>query len=161
MGYCSTVILMELKTCVKCETTKPVTQFRSRGGNQKHLLKSYCNSCLYKEHKQWVEDNQDRVRDYRDKDPWTLIKRCKRRGITPEQLFDAYETQQESCAICKVHIDITDSAIDHNHSTNEFRGILCKTWNRAIGLLKDNPQVLLSAREYLIKNGSYGDSEKV
>jgi hypothetical protein len=112
---------------------------------------------LYKEHRKWTVDNPDRVREYRNKDSWTLAKRCARRGITPEQLIETYERQEECCAICKVEIELIDSAIDHNHETGEFRGVLCKQCNRALGMFKDSPVVLKNALEYLEAFGSYGD----
>lgn len=143
------------KSCSKCGVSKPLSEFRSRGGSQKHLAKSRCNKCLYEEHKNWIEVNQDRVREYRSKDKWTLLKRCTRRGISPEKLVNAYELQNEMCPICKTRIELMDSAIDHNHDTGEFRGVLCKTCNRALGLFKDNPSILRSAASYLELKGDY------
>jgi hypothetical protein len=147
----------QTKLCVKCGTVYPLELFRSRGGVNAHLLKSKCNKCLYKEHRSWVSNNLDRVSEYRKKDPWTLAKRCSRRGITPEQLVDCYERQECCCAICKTEIKLDASAIDHNHETGEFRGVLCKQCNRALGMFKDSPQILLRAVEYLEAFGSYGD----
>jgi len=145
------------KICTCCGEAKPVSAFRSRGGSQTHLLKSYCNTCLYEKHRAWTTNNPDRISDYRDRDPWTLVKRCARRGITPEQLVDRYERQECCCAICKDEIKLVDSAIDHNHNTGEFRGVLCKQCNRALGMFKDSPTVLQNAIEYLSAFGSYGD----
>lgn len=147
------------KLCTKCFTMQPISLFRSRGGVNAHLLASACNSCRYEEHRKWVASNPDRVQDYRNKDSWTLAKRCARRGITPEQLIDRYERQEGCCAICKDGIELVDSAIDHNHETGEFRGVLCKQCNRALGMFKDNPAVLRNAVEYLEAFGSYGDAD--
>jgi hypothetical protein len=147
----------ETKVCTMCGEEKSLDSFRSRGGAQSHLFKSRCNTCLYKEHRRWTEDNPDRVREYRNKDSWTLAKRCARRGIAPEQLVDAFERQECSCAICRVPLQLMDSAIDHNHVTGEFRGVLCRQCNRALGMFRDSPTILHSALEYLEMNGSYGD----
>ena len=147
------------KVCTMCGEERPLSAFRSRGGPLQHLLKSRCNSCLYKEHRRWTEENQHRVQEYRDKDAWTLAKRCARRGITPEQLVDAFERQECACAICHSEIRLMDSAIDHNHSTGEFRGVLCKQCNRALGMFRDSPAILHSALEYLKAYGSYGDED--
>jgi len=58
--------------------------------------------------------------------------------------------QQAQCAICgKVFCD--DDCIDHNHDTNELRGLLCKLCNAGIGMLQDSPEVCLKANEYLIE----------
>lgn len=147
---------IKIKICSVCNESKKVSEYRNRGGSQKHLLKSRCNTCLYKEHKNWVEDNPERVKEYRNKDSWTLVKRCKRRGITPKELFDTYERQEECCAICNKHIKISESAIDHNHETEEFRGVLCKKCNRALGLFEDSPTILKNALDYLLTMGHYG-----
>ena len=147
----------EVKTCTMCKKEKIISAFRSRGGSMRHLLKSRCNQCLYGEHKRWVNNNLDRVKEYREKDAWTILKRCSRRGITPEQLIEKYESQEECCAICHTKIEISESAIDHNHDTGEFRGLLCKTCNRALGMFKDSPKVLFSALEYLRDFGFYGE----
>jgi hypothetical protein len=140
-----------------CGVPKFVSHYRSRGGEMSHLLKSRCNQCLHKEHKRWVENNPVKVREYRDKDPWTLVKRCSRRNITPEQLIYTYEKQEGCCAICKKEIEIINSAIDHNHKTEEFRGILCKQCNRGLGMFLDSPLILRNALEYLEDLGFYGE----
>lgn len=41
--------------------------------------------------------------------------------------------------------------VDHDHKTNTFRGFLCHSCNRSIGQLKDDPEVLWRAIEYLLK----------
>lgn len=146
------------KVCTKCNEEKELSLFRSRGGSQSHLFKSCCNTCLYEDHRKWVDNNPDRVDEYRNKDSWTLAKRCARYGITPEQFVDKYERQEKCCAICHSEMKISESAIDHNHTTGEFRGILCKQCNRALGMFKDSPVVLKNALEYLEAYGSYGDA---
>lgn len=150
--------MSDTKICSLCKKEQPLTKYRSRGGSQKHLLKSRCNDCLYKEHRRWVEQNPEKVLGYREKDSWTIEKRCRRRGISPKELFDCYEKQENKCAICKEEICITESAIDHNHSTDEFRGLLCKTCNRALGMFRDSPKILKSAIDYLKEKGFYGNS---
>ena len=149
--------MIDTKICSLCKKEKPLIKYRSRGGSQKHLLKSRCNDCLYKEHRRWVEENLEKVSGYREKDSWTIEKRCRRRGISPEELFECYKKQENKCAICKKEICITESAIDHNHKTDKFRGLLCKTCNRALGMFKDSPKILKSAVDYLKEKGFYGN----
>lgn len=144
------------KACTMCHKEKPLTEYRSRGGSQKHLLKSKCNECLYKEHKRWTEENPEKVREYRAKDPYTFKKRCARHGITPEEFWAIYEEQDGTCPVCDKAIDAEGSAIDHNHETGDVRGILCKNCNRALGLLGDNPETMARAQAYLLEKGYYG-----
>lgn len=147
------------KICTKCKQEKSLSLFRSRGGKLKHLLKSSCNTCMFKAHRSWTENNPDRVKEYRQKDSWTLAKRCARRGITPEEFVIMYEQQNECCAICKMQMEIMDNAIDHNHATGQFRGILCKQCNRALGMFRDSPKILKSAVKYLEAFGTYSKFE--
>jgi hypothetical protein len=38
---------------------------------------------------------------------------------------------------------------DHNHETGEFRGWICGPCNRAIGIVKENPDTLRALADYL------------
>jgi hypothetical protein len=58
------------------------------------------------------------------------------------------------CAICS-----TDTPggrgqfhADHDHNTNQPRGVLCHNCNVALGNFKDNPELLQKAIEYLNKH---------
>lgn len=126
------------------------------GGKTKQLYNSRCKQCRYEEHKEWVENNPDTVREYRANDKWTLKKRCSRHGITPEEFWSIYEEQDGTCPICDKAIKAEKSAIDHNHETGEVRGILCKNCNRALGMLGDNPDNMARAEAYLLDKGHYG-----
>ena len=149
-----------MKNCVTCNRILPLDCFRSRGGSLSHLKKSKCNECLYTAHKEWSDRNQDKIKSYRCKDKWTLKKRCNRHNVEVSELFEKHEQQNQCCAICKVSMRIEESAIDHNHNTGEFRGLLCKKCNRALGMFKDSPSVLMSAYLYLTERGYYGNFDK-
>ena len=72
-------------------------------------------------------------------------------------LITSYESQGCKCAICRSDVELMQSAIDHNHNTGAFRGILCKTCNRALGMFRDDPKILQSAIEYLQLKGHYSN----
>ena len=65
------------------------------------------------------------------------------------------EKQNNLCAICKeVGFKMNDYVnsplnVDHDHDTGQVRGLLCHNCNRALGLLKDSKERLLSAISYL------------
>jgi Recombination endonuclease VII len=70
-----------------------------------------------------------------------------RYGLTNAAWGAIFFGQDHRCAICR-----TDSAkwvTDHDHVTDEIRGILCNPCNISIGLMKDNPEALRRAAEYL------------
>ncbi len=78
-------------------------------------------------------------------------------GITLEQYQQMLQAQGGSCAICggqETSIDDRSGkprmmAVDHDHATSKVRGILCSHCNRAIGLLGDSCNTVLSAYRYL------------
>jgi len=49
------------------------------------------------------------------------------------------------CEICKA---VEDLVIDHCHDTQVVRGVLCRTCNMALGLLKENKNNVRSALKY-------------
>ena len=84
-------------------------------------------------------------------------------GVTHAEFMEHWENQKGCCAICSVELpDLMTYenrkrgyAIDHNHDTGKFRGILCLMCNTLLGMAKDSAETLASAIEYLNKNGSY------
>lgn len=82
------------------------------------------------------------VRDY----DWV-----RRRHVTPEQYAKMFNLQKGRCAVCgKSYKDeIQMLAVDHDHTTNAVRGLLCRNCNVGIGLFKENPSFLLAAYFYL------------
>jgi hypothetical protein len=147
------------KSCTKCKVTKPLSNFRSRGGHLAHLLKSQCNSCLYDAHVKWVQKNKGQAKKPKNRNPLTLARHCSRRGITLKRLMELYEEQNGKCPICEIEIELMSSALDHNHTTGEFRGLLCNKCNRALGMFLDSEVVLLRAAQYLKRKGSYATDQ--
>jgi hypothetical protein len=69
-------------------------------------------------------------------------------GITIEQWDQMFLEQGSRCAICRCE-DASRWHVDHCHTTQRVRGILCSHCNLMIGHAKDNIQTLLTAAEYL------------
>lgn len=70
---------------------------------------------------------------------------------TYQRLFNK---QGGVCAICKSPENgrYKHLSVDHCHNTEKIRGLLCNNCNRGIGLLKDNPELLKNAIDYLEDN---------
>lgn len=74
-------------------------------------------------------------------------------NLTLEQYDEMLKQQNGCCAICgtdKPTGKWSSFAVDHNHTTGEVRGLLCNECNRGIGYLKDSPELLIKASEYLL-----------
>lgn len=75
----------------------------------------------------------------------------KRYGITNDDYDNMVSLQEGKCAICKLTPN-GQLVVDHNHSTNKVRELLCDKCNQAIGLMKESIDTLLSAVEYIRKH---------
>lgn len=76
-------------------------------------------------------------------------------GITLDEYYQMLDEQDGTCAICDALPPTGRKkylAVDHDHQTGKVRGLLCDNCNRAIGLLKDDAEVLNKASQYLIKH---------
>jgi hypothetical protein len=78
-------------------------------------------------------------------------------GLTEEEYNDLFASQNGLCAICNgkeraraaMTRNIRALAIDHCHETDRVRGLLCSSCNRAVGLLKDDPELIRKAADYV------------
>ena len=71
-------------------------------------------------------------------------------GLTVDAYDAMVNVQGGVCAICREQCASgMRLSVDHDHMTGEVRGLLCKICNVAIGHLKDDPELLRRAAEYL------------
>lgn len=86
----------------------------------------------------------------------------RRRNITPPEYARLFNQQKGGCAICNKNYKDEHQmfAVDHNHITEEIRGLLCRNCNVAIGLFKETPAIVLRAYFYLkgFKMDDYTDN---
>jgi len=69
-------------------------------------------------------------------------------GISQKDYDTMASAQDNVCAICGTHPE-KYLAVDHCHKTGVVRGLLCRTCNSAIGLLKHDQEVIKQAANYL------------
>jgi hypothetical protein len=74
-------------------------------------------------------------------------------GLEPEDKKTLIEKQNNSCAICgyKFGQKEGDMHIDHCHTTNVVRGLLCNSCNTGLGHFRDSPELLNKAAEYAVQ----------
>lgn len=78
-------------------------------------------------------------------------KRIRSYGLTLEEHEALMLDQGGKCWICQGDNGLKALCIDHDHKTNNVRGLLCNLCNRAIGLLKDDPELIDKAAAYIRK----------
>lgn len=57
-----------------------------------------------------------------------------------------------SCEICGIPTPFPKLCIDHNHKTNNIRGVICDRCNYLLGAAEDNPEILKKCIDYLNQN---------
>jgi hypothetical protein len=74
-------------------------------------------------------------------------------GLTLEAWEKEFEAQGKRCAACGTFDSGSKYGwhTDHDHRTNQFRGILCRSCNIALGLVSDNIEHLRVLIAYLEK----------
>lgn len=97
---------------------------------------------LQAKHKIWASKNFEKRKD-------AALRRTF--GITYEQYESLLEKQDRKCFICQRHETefSTKLAVDHDHTTQEIRGLLCMNCNKLIIGKNTDPSIFLKAYEYL------------
>lgn len=90
---------------------------------------------------------------------------AKQLGLDPDVVEAHFVSHSGLCDICgrtaaEAGGNSKRLSIDHDHSTGEFRGLLCHFCNLAIGQMDDNPDRLMVAAEYLLKHSVSGEVAK-
>ena len=115
--------------------------------------------------RRWQEANPEKQKDCLKRHYQTEHYKNKKRnekylkmyGITLDEYNEILQQQHGVCAICKQPETSVDSrtnqvrnlAVDHCHTTNKVRGLLCNNCNNMLGRSKDNVVILANAIDYL------------
>ena len=137
------------KKCRTCGEVKALESFhnlkKSKDGKQ-----SQCKAC--QKARLSTPDNAKKRKDL----AWRSS--LKRFNLTEDDYEAMFQRQLGLCAIChKPDTSGTRLAVDHDHSCCDgnfscgkcVRSLLCKRCNMAIGLLGDDPDVIMSAALYV------------
>lgn len=154
---------LALKKCNRCQEEKELSAFYvswKRRVDGKPIYRPLCKECERKRHAEYVEKNKDAINKWRReryrKNPerWRAEGIKYRYGITVTQYNKMYAAQRGCCAICKTHESRLDRKldVDHCHSTNAVRGLLCRGCNRGIGFFEDDIERLKAAIKFLKKS---------
>lgn len=133
-----------MKTCTKCSIPKPFTDFH-KGSNYADGYRSICKACMSAYYKQRNSQPKQKLKQRE----WSYRRLY---NITPAEYDQLLKKQGGGCAICgdtKTRKGSDHLHVDHDHQTGEVRGILCNHCNVALGYIKDKPDLLQKAINYL------------
>jgi hypothetical protein len=126
---------------------------RDENGNKLcKVCQEWKDESLFYSHANTADKLQPRCKECRSDNA-----RFENYGITRDQYSRMLNEQRNRCAICKTLSVGKDFAVDHDHSCcpgrkscgNCIRGLLCNGCNLAIGYMRDDPERLTNASEYL------------
>ena len=133
------------KKCRRCSITKPLALF-SKDSGTKDKKRSYCKECDRARCSTWKQNNKEKVAEYN-----ADYKLQYNYGLSSEEYKALLIKQNNKCAICNT--DQNDLkrklVVDHCHTSNKVRGLLCSHCNVGIGMLKENQDNLIAAIQYL------------
>ena len=151
------------KACTKCKAVFPIDTFSLRpDGRGGHKRRSQCPSCesayaktrdpkyVYRlkvasERRRRTDPEVDKA--YKDA---TQRRYWRKQGINYDTVVAYADARGWRCEICGVSLEESRMrAIDHDHESGRFRGVLCSLCNKGLGLFKDNPKFLERAVQYL------------
>lgn len=122
-----------MKTCSCCGQSKPLEAFPART-DRASTTYAACRACKTA----WAKT-------------WQRIQKLKRHGVA-DHLIPAILAEQENgrCHACdRPAAEVGRLHVDHDHATNEYRGLLCKPCNTALGLVEDDIERLCLLAAYL------------
>ena len=134
---------IETKVCRECGKEKSIDNFTFRSDT--YTYRNKCKECEKKWKNKWY-------REYYAKYPEKQRNRALKTlyGLTHEEWLAMWNNQDGKCAICNSPFENpSDACVDHNHRTDEIRGLLCRQCNAALGLFKDDSEILNNAMKYL------------
>ena len=79
-------------------------------------------------------------------------------GMTHQCYERMLATQDYGCRLCGAGVWEEPHhvlCVDHDHSTGQVRGLLCRRCNKALGGFRDDPQLLVNAALYIQRKGPY------
>jgi len=155
-----------MKRCSKCGVLKPVTEFHKNRARWDGLANE-CRECSLVRHQKRYASNRElyntKAQAYYSKNAERIRRSIRSRsirtkyGITVEEYQRLYDLQEGRCAVCgqsETAIDpqrgtVKKLAVDHDHITGRVRGLLCGACNRALGLLKEDLDLVARLINYV------------
>jgi len=127
-----------MKKCSKCKIEKPYSEF-VKDRQKKDGYRFHCKSCL----KEYYQKNRIEKLDKA---------RARNYGVSRKEFDKRIADQNNKCEICKLpFVPEKTPHVDHCHTTNKVRGLLCNHCNRGLGGFRDSIQIMQSAQEYIKK----------
>ena len=128
-----------MKPCVKCGAVKPLSAFYADRRNKVHGKQGRCKDCWKASYTRAWSEQYARTQRGRH------LKR--KYGLTEEQYEVMVQEQRGECYIC--HESPERLYVDHCHATGRTRKLLCNRCNAALGMVREDPEILGGMIRYI------------
>lgn len=129
-----------MKTCYICKREKSLIEF-CKSVSSSDGRHSYCRACSSE------YSSKRRTAAALEKMKNDRLQRLY--GISVEEYYEILEIQNGVCAICGVSPSDKRLAVDHCHTLNIIRGLLCDRCNTTLGKCNDDVLLLRKMIDYL------------
>jgi hypothetical protein len=138
-----------IKTCNTCKEVYDLSNFHKNRA-MPDGLHSQCKACGNAARKAHKEKYPEKAKRWNKENPHYSLSQAGV-NVTAEDFHKLLSEQNGKCAVCGYAPKENEKrlCIDHDHNTNEVRGLLCSRCNRGIGMFGDNANFLKSAASYL------------
>lgn len=135
------------KACPDCGETK-IQSCYYRVDTSSDGLSAYCKECTCRRQREYTASIPHEKKRERLRKRWL----SNIYGISQEQYDALVSSQGSKCWICGKPAEGERNgklSVDHNHVTDEVRGLLCQMCNAGVGMFCDSVENLSRAIEYL------------
>lgn len=146
------------KHCFRCNQWLDLSSF-NRNGRAWDGLQAHCRDCHTEMHFEKLGRPRLRGRQglgrRRERDPAYGAELARNRhlrheyGITYATKERMYTEQRGTCAMCGKAFSVDVLVVDHNHTSGQVRGLLCRPCNGFLGYIEQRPDIVVMAREYI------------
>lgn len=150
------VWVLDPRTCLRC-----YEKYTPTGTSQK-----YCEGCRSTYYSRYRQDNRQElarkqkeyVRSvYYPAHQRKMLQQRLKTWASPEEIervLALWDARSGLCEICGKSEEENGRAlaVDHCHETLTFRGFLCSACNSILGWFQDRPEILESAKSYLLRH---------
>lgn len=141
--------------CTKCKVDKDTSNFRVRL-SLKSGLNSWCRDC---ENKAQRDKYIPTIKVEKTIDPLEIKQKAFERmlkhryKLSREEFDTMLLNQMNKCKVCSNTIKKGENlVVDHCHTSNKVRGLVCRRCNTLLGYLETDQTILNSAYDYLKMN---------
>lgn len=135
-------------SCNTCKEVKPFHHSSKKNGTKRgysHKCK-VCHNRYVREtwYKKNGESQRSATKKYKKDNRYKVL--ASRYGTTEDVISNLFIKSDYACEVCKSEKDL---CVDHCHNSGDVRGILCKSCNMSLGLLREDSERILSLAKYV------------